>query len=532
MNELLMRINQTARRCGDASVLRTLNGNSNTTTELSWRQLWSQVEHTAASLRHHHVRCLGLMLANSAAWIVADLAAQHAGIALVPLPDFFTHQQLMHLCSRAGIDGILSDNPTRLQALGYDVEGTSAELDTESPSMDEMFTQSIRIGYNRTLTPMTLHDGTEKITFTSGTTGQPRGVCLGHASQYHTALALNDLLHSRHIRRHLCVLPLSVLLENVAGVWSTLLAEGELIVLPTQLTGLLGSSRFDPDQLATSIDRYEPESMILLPEMLRALVAWCTTRKRRFPSLKLIAVGGSRVPPPLLQQARACGLPVAQGYGLSECASVVCLDTVRRGRFSDKHPLGTVGRCLPHWQISVADDQELIVSGESFLGYLGEPRHEGPIFTGDLGRVDEQGLVTVMGRKKNLLISSYGRNISPEWVESELCVQPEIAQAWVFGDAQPWCGAVLVARPGVCAQGINAAVLRANSTLPDYARIVRWLSADAPFCVENNQLTANGRLRRDSLLQHYTTNIARLYQARCDDSTDYNQPDAQRSIGT
>ncbi len=530
MNELLMRIRQSAQQRGDATVVHTLSGNSNEATELSWRQLWSQVEHTAACLRRHRVRCLGLMLPNSAEWIVADLAAQHAGIALVPLPDFFTHQQFVHLCTQAGIDAILSDNPARLQALGYDVDSRSAELDTDLPSMDEMFTRAIRIGYNHTAAPVMFHAGTEKITFTSGTTGQPRGVCLGHASQYRTALALSDLLHSRHIRRHLCVLPLSVLLENVAGVWSTLLAEGELIVLPTQLTGLLGSSRFDPDLLAASIDRYAPESMILLPEMLRELLAWCATNKRRFPSLKLVAVGGSRVPSALFQQARACGLPVAQGYGLSECASVVCLDTVRRRRFSDNEPLETVGRSLPHWQISVADDQELIVSGEGFLGYLGEPLHQGPIFTGDLGSVNEHGFVTVTGRKKNLLISSYGRNIAPEWVESELCLQPEIAQAWVFGDAQPWCGAVLVARPGVCAQGMDAAVLRANNHLPDYARIVRWLSADEPFCVDNNQLTANGRLRRDSLLQHYATHIAPLYQTSSGDSKGDNQPHAHQSI--
>lgn len=493
MNPLLGRLWAHSQTQGAAGALRT------PTVALCWGELWQRVETAAEIIGAQGIQRLGLLAANGADWIVADLAAQRAGVPLIPLPGFFTADQLAHVCTHAGVDWIATDAAAQAAALGY----------REGPSLGAL---SLCRGAPTGAPP--LHPGTAKITFTSGTTGAPKGVCLSQASQHRTAAALAERLAALPSRRHLCALPLAVLLENLAGAWSTLLIGGELILLPGEELGLRGSSQFDAGQLASAIDRYRVESVILLPQMLQALVHRCAESRQRLPSpalpsLKIVAVGGSRVAPELLDEARELGLPVVEGYGLSECASVVCLNPPGQTR------RGSVGKPLPHWRVEMAGDGEILVAGDGFLGYLGEAAHTGPIATGDLGAVDDAGFVSIQGRKKNLLISSYGRNISPEWPESELCRQAVIAQALVFGDDRPWCGALLVPRAGADAAAIAAAVANANARLPDYARIHHWLLA-APFAPARGELTANGRLKRDRILDRYRTAIAALYQSVTD----------------
>ena len=153
---------------------------------------------------------------------------------------------------------------------------------------------------------------------------------------------------------------------------------------------------------------------------------------------RFVAVGGSRVAPELIDKARGVGLPVYEGYGLSECGSVVSLNVVGHTR------TGTAGRALPHARLDI-DDGEIIVRGSAMLGYVDQPESWNPreIRTGDLGHIDSDGFVHIDGRASNLLITSFGRNISPEWVESELLAGPLLAQAVVVGDARPWCAALV-----------------------------------------------------------------------------------------
>ena len=127
--------------------------------------------------------------------------------------------------------------------------------------------------------------------------------------------------------------------------------------------------------------------------------------------------------------ARVAGLPAYEGYGLSECASVVALNAPGAVRE------GSVGRVLPHATLRIDEAGEIHVRGATMLGYLGE---EGAspeeVATGDLGFINDDGYLYVQGRRKNLLITSLGRNVSPEWVERELLAHTSIGQAVVFGD--------------------------------------------------------------------------------------------------
>jgi long-subunit acyl-CoA synthetase (AMP-forming) len=198
---------------------------------------------------------------------------------------------------------------------------------------------------------------------------------------------------------------------------------------------------------------------------------------------------------------------VFQGYGLSECASVVCLNTPAH----DKP--GSVGRPLPHARVRIDGDGEICVSGATMTGYLGgSDRREGEVRTGDLGEIDADGFVHVRGRVKNMFITSMGRNVTPEWVESELTSEPEIMQAMVSGEANPHAVALVVAFPNISHDCIDAAIVRANSRLPDYARVRCWaLFPEVPSLV-NGLLTANGRLRRAEIAARYHSLIGSLYE--------------------
>jgi long-subunit acyl-CoA synthetase (AMP-forming) len=157
---------------------------------------------------------------------------------------------------------------------------------------------------------------------------------------------------------------------------------------------------------------------------------------------------------------------------------------------------------LPHAQVRVAPDGELEISGTLMAGYLGEGTHPPKWWpTGDLGRIDADGFVYVEGRKKNVLITGFGRNVSPEWVESALRGDPAVAQAVVFGEGQPALSAVLwPLQPGIPDETLQRAVAATNAGLPDYARVARWARGRAPFDAQSGLATANGRPRRDAIL--------------------------------
>ncbi len=397
------------------------------------------------------VSCLAIALDNSVSWVLWDLAALKAGIPCVPLPPFFTDTQLYHSLQAAGVTHTLS--PEGLRSIGK--EG-------EPP----------------------LPTGTAKVTFTSGTTGAPKGVCLSQTAMENVAHSIVEILGEEFVGTHDCVLPLAVLLENVAGVYAALVA-GCTVNL-----GSLHNFGANYENLHAHLKNSHATSAILVPEILRSLMAQIALYGP-LPALKFVAVGGSKVDPKLITQARAMGLPVYEGYGLSECASVVSLNTPEH----DKR--GSVGHVLPHVQTRI-EDGEIIIINPGFLGYIGDER-SGPFATGDLGTLDNEWFLSVTGRKKNVLITSYGRNVSPEWVEAALLAHPAILQAVVYGDAQPHLSALLVTS---ASDQTHNAVDAANASLPDYAQIKDFRIVP-PFTLENGTLTGTGRPRRDHILNLY-----------------------------
>lgn len=439
-------------------------------------------------------RCAVTLMDNGARWIFADDALADAGIAHVPLPLFFSPAQRIHAIESSGADLAITDRPDEILALESGFERISEWRGST------LLARPIA-------TPVHLPAGTAKITFTSGTTGDPKGVCLSASQMAATAAALAGALSPLKLKRHLCALPLPVLLENVAGVRAPRLAGMSVVAPPLAETGLMGAAGFDAMRFARCLEVSAADSVILLPQMLEAWLAEIEAGRLAPPKrLRFAAVGGARVSPETLIRAREAGLPVFEGYGLSECASVVSLNRPGANR------TGSVGRPLPHLAVTFGDGGEILVAGPSCLGYLGETDRpaDAILSTGDLGHRDNDGFLTVTGRKKNLLITGFGRNVAPEWVESELRREPAIAQAAVFGEARPWLCAVIVPRGE--ATGIAEAVGRVNASLPDYARVHRFIVADQPFMAANELATSNGRPRRLAIAAHYRKRLETLYE--------------------
>jgi long-subunit acyl-CoA synthetase (AMP-forming) len=301
------------------------------------------------------------------------------------------------------------------------------------------------------------------------------------------------------IERHLCLLPLALLLENITGMYAPLLA-GATVILPSgRERGLHGSQQLDIGQLFACLHTWQPHSLVLVPQMLKALTVAASQGMPLPDSLRYVAVGGARVSPELLDEARTAGIPVYEGYGLSECSSVVTLNLP-----GDDRP-GSVGKPLPHARVRIAADGEIHVCGATLLGYAGQPPQADAWYaTGDLGFIDTDGFLHLTGRRRNAFITAYGRNVNPEWPESELSRFPEITQAVVFGEARE--NNVAIIQPtaaGIPDTAIDARVATANELLPDYARIHQWLRTDAAFSSANGLLTASGKPRREAVWRHY-----------------------------
>jgi len=295
-------------------------------------------------------------------------------------------------------------------------------------------------------------------------------------------------------------------------VYAPLLCGGEVVLPDARTRGLAGSSGLELAAMLQCLQTEQPHTLILLPQLLRALLAGCAQGWQPPASLQFVAVGGARVAPDLIVAARRAGLPVYEGYGLSECGSVVALNT-----FADDQP-GSVGRVLPHCQVAIdcqvaIESGEIVVRGACHLGYLGDPSSWYPqqIATGDLGCVDDSGHLFVSGRRKNLLITSYGRNVSPEWVESELGAQPLLTQCVVIGDARPHLAALLSAPAQVDDDAIQQWIDSVNARLPDYARVRAWLRLQPDAW--QTLLTENGRPRRDRIIGALGAQIDALYAA-------------------
>jgi len=470
--------------------------------QVSYAQLPGEIGKIELYIQGHRATRVAVLMDNTPAVLIADLACVQANLVLIPVPLFFSPKQVQHALESSGADLFISNLGDAGEGL-LQLAGVHYEF---LPSL-EIAGELLQAYCLQPRSQISLADGVQKITYTSGSTGAAKGVCLTQSVMDGVASSLVQATEACVDDYHLCLLPYATLLENIAGMYVPLIA-GATVCLPgLAQVGMQGSSGLDVSRFVSCLHEYRATSCVMIPQMLQALLAAVATGAAKPETLRYIAVGGAPVSEVLLRQAETLGLPVYEGYGLSEASSVVTLNT------PTKNKQGSVGRVLPHVQLHIADDGEIILKGELFSGYLGDNHAqvcEWP--TGDVGYLDDDNFLYLEGRKKHIFITSFGRNVSPEWVEKELNIEPAIAQSCVFGEAKAFNVAVVYPRHGFDAELLALAFASANKRLPDYAQVHRWIVADEAFSIENGQWTGTGRPRRGFIQTHYEQELSAVYK--------------------
>ena len=226
--------------------------------------------------------------------------------------------------------------------------------------------------------------------------------------------------------------------------------------------------------------------------------------------IKGMISGGARLDPDLSGFFLALGLPVIQGYGQSEAGPVV---SVNLPWFNDRH---TVGPPLPGVTARIAEDGELLIQGGLVMdGYWNNPEataatiQHGWLHTGDVGRIDDAGRISITDRKRDFIKLMGGDMVAPAKLEALLMAEAEIAQAVVAGEGQPGILALIVPADGM-ADKLEAAVKRVNAKLSAIERIRRWRGLEEPFTIENGLLTASMKVRRRAVLERHAEALLAL----------------------
>ena len=404
--------------------------------------------------------------------------------------------------------------------------------------------------------------------YTSGTGGAPRGVMQHHGAILHniagcSAVIAEDFGWGDEV--FLSFLPLSHAYEHTGGQFLPIGMGGQIYYAE----GL--------EKLAANIEETRPTIMFVVPrlfEVLRTRISkaiekqggatarllgyaldigakreagrlrvadWPkallvdTVFKRRIAQkfggrMKAMVSGGAPLTPEVGIFFRSLGVMFLQGYGQTEAAPVIACNRPKAGVTVD-----SVGPPLKDTEVVIADDGEILVRGELVMhGYWRNDAEtqrtlrDGWLHTGDIGVVDAAGRIRITDRKKDLIINDKGDNVAPQKVEGLLTLQPEIAQAMIAGDRKPYMVAVIVPdaewtaewrrdHPGAdddaYRAAVSAAVDRTNKDLSVIERVRRFILADAPFAIENEQLTPSLKIRRHVLKQVYGERLEGLYRS-------------------
>jgi long-chain acyl-CoA synthetase len=231
--------------------------------------------------------------------------------------------------------------------------------------------------------------------------------------------------------------------------------------------------------------------------------------------------GGARLPPETAGFFEAVGVPILEGYGLTECTTVAAVST------PDRRRAGTVGPPLPGIEVRLAPDGEVLVRGETvFAGYYRDEEatreclaEDGWLRTGDLGALDADGLLTITDRKKDIIVTSDGHNVSPQRVEAALRASPLVSEALVVGHGRPYLVALLapdvqaLRTAGDARSALAEVVAAVNRSAGPAERVRAFAVLPRELRAEEGEITPTLKVRRHVCEDHFRDLIASLYAA-------------------
>lgn len=375
--------------------------------------------------------------------------------------------------------------------------------------------------------------------FTSGTTGVPKGVGFRHGQLVWMARTMSALLPWKartSPARYLSFLPMNHVVEGILGAYGPSFVPAPVDVtfledfraLPQALPRVRPTIFFSVPRFYEKVwDRFQAGAggrvyaAVRAPGARASLLRGATDpllrrillRRAGLDGCAQLIVGSAPCPPGLLARFGSLGIELHNAFGLTE-APLVTMN--RRGA----NRVGTVGTALPETELRIGADGEVLVRGpqvaEAVIGYGGGALAPGGwLATGDLGAVTTEGSLVIRGRKKEILVTSYGKNIHPAGIEARIRDIPGVAEVLLVADGRPWVSAVVWLKElsATAAQlaRLDGEVRRVNNGLSRPERVKRWVVLAEPLSIENGELTGNLKIRRQVVAVTRAREIEALY---------------------
>ncbi len=575
-----------ARRMPDAVAYTEYDDEAGVWRDCTWTQMERIIARWQAALKRETLLPgdrVAIMLRNSTTWVALDQAAMGLGLVVVPLYTQDRPDNVAYIIENSGAKLLLFEKPEQWAAFA-DVTQQLAGLvrilyvkPTHARSTDpRLMSLASWLPEHGGQVEHGSRDGTRlaSIIYTSGTTGRPKGVMLSHNNMLSNAF---NTLQAFDVGTHdtfLSFLPLSHTLERTCGYYLTVMAgarvafarsipqlgEDLLIIRPTVLISVpriyervygaiktklgegpalarklfelaveVGWARFEHSQ-----GRGPFKLSLLLWPLLDRLVA--SKVLRRFGGrLRAAVSGGAALPYDVARVFIGLGLPVLQGYGLTETSPVVSSNN-----YKDNVP-ASIGHAIPGVQVKIADNGALLVKGPNvMLGYWANPEatkgmftEDGWLNTGDTARLDDQGRLYITGRLKEIIVLSNGEKVPPVDMEAAISRDPFFEQVMVVGEGKPYLSVLVVPNQELWAKlaaehGLDPAsalstrlpqaeqlvLERINAQIkqfPGYAQIRRVALLAAPWTMDNGMLTPTLKLRRAKVLEEHRADYDKLY---------------------
>ncbi|HEU5130667.1 MAG TPA: AMP-dependent synthetase/ligase [Pyrinomonadaceae bacterium] len=343
--------------------------------------------------------------------------------------------------------------------------------------------------------------------YTSGTTGAPKGACLSHRYIINSVESLRQTIPIYDTDVSFSYLPFCHVAERISGLYNRLYA---------------GASAYFVDdlmRLGEYMLEVKPTVFASLPRFFEKIhariIADGSTRIKDYfgGRIRLATSGGAPLPLEVAEFFAAAGLPILQAYGLTEN---VCVAFNR----PDNYKFGTVGPPMPGCEVRIADDKEILVRSEMmFSGYYKAPEEtakmfaDGWLLTGDLGELDEDGFLKIIGRKKELIVTSTGKKVAPALLENMLKENHLISQAMVYGEGRSFLVALITLNSPQPRETIQAIVDNVNRRVSSTESIKRFAILDRDFEITRDEITPTGKLKRDVITNRFRDVIDGLYLA-------------------